>query len=94
LVCARPYPTYPKNHTLSIRLICSKYIVYNITISEPFMVFCVIYDYVTVTVTCDCDIMLNPNVIVQECGQTLARVKVSQTKISSYIISLQWMESM
>ena len=32
-------------------------------------------------------------VIRQECGQTLARVRVSQTKIVSIIISLQWMES-
>ena len=33
-------------------------------------------------------------IIVQECGQTLARVRVSQTDIVSIIISLQWMESM
>ena len=33
-------------------------------------------------------------VIRQECGQTLARVRVSQTDIVSIIISLQWMESM
>ena len=34
------------------------------------------------------------SVIVQECGQTLARVRVIQTDIVSIIISLQWMESM
>jgi len=34
------------------------------------------------------------SVIRQVCGQTLARVRVSQTKIVSIIISLQQMESM
>ena len=35
-----------------------------------------------------------PSVIKRECGQTLARVRISWTKIVSIIISLQWMESM
>ena len=33
------------------------------------------------------------HIIRQECGQTLARVRVSQIYISIIIISLQWMES-
>ena len=40
------------------------------------------------------DISRAYSVIAQECGQTLARVRVSWTYISIVIISLQWIESM
>jgi len=36
---------------------------YNVIILKPSISFCVIYDYITMTITCDsyCDIMLTPN---------------------------------
>ena len=45
-------PVYSKDYILSIRSTYGKYL-YNIIVLYSSIFFCVMYDYVTMTVTCD-----------------------------------------
>ena len=53
IVYVQLYLTYSKDYILYIRLIYNEYTIYNVIIPESFIFFHMLYDCVTVTVTCN-----------------------------------------